>query len=126
MAKLEQKLIGDFDQIIKLIEDGIKCGIPSAALASWSDFSDGDSRCAVRVFDKYSYVDESKLSFSVTLFQKANGPIHLSAITAGGNQVEWLKINRSGEKELLDKLKEITFNFQQSKWDGLLFYGGPI
>ena len=26
MAKLEQKLIGDFDQIVNLIEDGIKSG----------------------------------------------------------------------------------------------------
>lgn len=113
MAKLEQKLIGDFDQIINLIEDGIKCGSASATLEGFSDFSEGDSRCAVRVFERYSYVGGNRLSLSVTLFQKANGPIHLSAITAGGSQAMWLKINTFGEKAFLDKLKEITFKIQQ-------------
>lgn len=113
MAKLEQKLIGDFDNIVDLIENGIKSGSVSATLEGRSDFLEGDCRCAVRVFERYSYLGGNRLSLNVTLFQKADGPIHLSAISAGGSQALYLKINTFGEQAFLDKLKEITFNIQQ-------------
>ena len=43
-----------------------------------------------------------------------NGIKHLSAISAGGSQALYLKINTFGEQAFLDKLKEITYNIQQS------------
>ena len=43
----------------------------------------------------------------MTLFQDGDGPIHLSAITAGGSQATFFKINTLGESAFLDKLREI-------------------
>ena len=107
MAKLEQTLNGDFDRILDEIEDGIKSGSMSATMEDWSDFQEGDSRCAVRVFERYSYMGGNRVSLNVTLFQQGDGPIHLSAITAGGSQALLFKVNTWGEEAFLDKLREL-------------------
>ncbi|EJW93342.1 hypothetical protein EVA_18551, partial [gut metagenome] len=44
---------------------------------------------------------------NVTLFQSGDGPIHLSAITAGGSQALLFKLNTLGEEAFLDKLREL-------------------
>ena len=44
---------------------------------------------------------------SVTLFQNGDGPVHLSAVTAGGSQAMFFKINTWGEESFLEKLEEL-------------------
>lgn len=107
MAKLERELTGDFVEILRRIEEGIIHGSVSASLEDSSDFFEKDTRCSVRVFERYSYIGNNRVSLSVTLFQAAGGPIHLSAITAGGSQAIFFKINTFGEEAFLDKLREL-------------------
>ena len=107
MAKLERTLNGDFNQIIKKIENGILNGSMSASLEDSSDFYSGDARCSVRVFERYSYAGGNRVSMSVTMFQNGNDEIRLSAITSGGSQAVLFKINTWGEEAFLDKLREI-------------------
>lgn len=107
MAKLEKMFYDDFNRIIGRIEAEILSGSSSASLEDTSDFVDGDARCSVRVFERYSAFGSNRVSLSVTLFQKGNGPIHLSAITAGGSQAMFFKLNTVGEEAFLDKLREI-------------------
>lgn len=107
MAKLEKTLSGDFDRWIRRIEDGILGGSFSASLEERSDFSYGGARCAVRAFERYSYMGGNRVSLTVTLFQNGNGPIHLSAITTGGSQAVLFKLNTLGEEAFLDRLREL-------------------
>lgn len=107
MAKLEQIINGNFEQLLRRIEDGIQGGSVSASLEDSSDFRSGDARCSVRVFERYSYAGGNRVSLSVTLFQSGDGPIHLSAITSGGSQAMFFKINTWGEEAFLDKLREL-------------------
>ena len=107
MAKLERELNGDFSEILRRIEDGIIRGSVSATLEDSSDFFEKNCRCSVRVFERFSYMGGNRLSLSVTLFQYSDGPIHLSAITAGGSQAVFFKINTLGEEAFLDKLREL-------------------
>ena len=107
MAKLETRLQGSFDEWLNRIEEGILGGSVSATLEDASDFADGDARCSVRVFERYSYTGGNRVSLSVTLFQLGRGEIHLSAITAGGSQALFFKINTFGEEAFLDKLREL-------------------
>lgn len=107
MAKLETTVYGTFDGVLRRIEDGIMEGSISASLEDSSDFRQGDARCSVRVFERYSYAGGNRVSLSVTLFQAGSGPIRLSAITAGGSQAMFFKINTWGEEAFLDKLREI-------------------
>ncbi|MBQ4348103.1 MAG: hypothetical protein IJC79_00610 [Clostridia bacterium] len=107
MAKLEQIINENFEQLLRRIEDGIQGGSVSASLEDESDFRSGDARCSVRVFERYSYAGNNRVSLSVTLFQSGDGPIHLSAITSGGSQAMFFKINTWGEEAFLDKLREL-------------------
>ena len=107
MAKYERTLYGDFDEYLEKIENGILNGSLSASLEDSSDFCDGESRCSVRVFERYSYMGGNRVSLNVTLFREKSGDIKLSAITSGGSQALMFKINTLGEKAFLDKLIEI-------------------
>lgn len=107
MAKLEYTLNENFDQLLRRIENGILTGSTSATLEDSSDFYSGDARCSVRVFERYSYFGGNRVSLSVTLFQSGNNGVQLSAITAGGSQALFFKINTVGESAFLDKLREL-------------------
>ena len=106
MAKLEKNFTGDFDYILKAIETGIMGGSVSASLEDSSDYRGTNSRCSVRVFERYSYMGQNRVSMNVTLYE-ADGVIHLSAITAGGSQGVFFKLNTFGEEAFLNKLAEI-------------------
>ena len=107
MAKLEKRLSGDFDQILGKIECGVMNGSASATLEDASDFRVGEARCSVRVFERYSYTGGNRVSMSVTVFQGEDGVVHVSAITSGGSQAMFFKMNTLGEESFLDTLRDI-------------------
>ena len=75
MAKLEQTIYGDFQEVLNKIENGIINGSMSASLEDSSDFRIGNARCSVRVFERYSYAGGNRVSLNVTLFQVGDGEI---------------------------------------------------
>lgn len=107
MAKYTKTLNGNFFDILHKIEDGILKGSLSASLEDSSDFQSGNAHCSVRVFERYSYWGGNRVSLNVTLFQSENGPVFVSAITSGGSQAIFFKINTIGEESFLEKLIEI-------------------
>ena len=107
MAKLEETRYEDFDRLLQRLERGILEGSMSASLEDASDFRSGSARCSVRVFERYSYIGNNRVSLTLTLFQNGGEPVRLSAITAGGSQAIFFKINTWGEESFLDKLREI-------------------
>jgi len=104
MAKYEKSLNGDFYAILNRITKYILEGSVSASLEDSSDFEGENARCSVRVFERYSYFGGNRVSLNVTLFQEREGEIRLSAITSGGSQATFFKINTLGEKAFLDEL----------------------
>lgn len=108
MAKLIRTIDGvSFDALLKKIEQGVVNSSMSATMEDSSDFSEGNARCSVRVFERYSYMGSNRVSLNVTLFQAADGPIRLTAITSGGSQAMFFKLNTIGEEAFLDKLREL-------------------
>ena len=107
MAKLETFVQGDFNMILAKIERGIMGGSISASMEGGSDFSDGRSRCSVRVFERYSWLGSNRVSMNVTLFQGESGAIRLPAVTSGGSQAMFFNRNTFGEEAFLDKLREL-------------------
>ena len=107
MAKLEETRYEDFDRLLQRLEQGILEGSMSASLEDASDFRSGSARCSVRVFERYSYIGNNRVSLTLTLFRSGDEPVRLSAITAGGSQAIFFKINTWGEESFLDKLREI-------------------
>ena len=107
MAKLECTVTGDFDATLAKITDGIENSSMTSSLEDQSDYRIGDTRCSVRVFERYSYMGKNRVSLSITLLQVGSNPIQLSAITSGGSQAVFFKINTLGEENFLDVLKNI-------------------
>ena len=109
MAKFTGTLKGDFDRVLQTIEQGVLNASVSATLEDGWDIRDGNSRCAVRVFERYSYAGGNRVSMNVTLYQ-GEGPLRLCAITSGGSQAVFFKINTWGEETFLDTLKDLIRN----------------
>lgn len=107
MAKFETRIHGDLDSIRLRIEQGILNGSVSASLEDRSNFASDDARCCVLVFERYSMLGQNRVSLTVTLFQSGSGPVHLSAITSGGSQALFMKLNTFGEEAFLDKLRAL-------------------
>lgn len=107
MAKLEREINTDFDELINRIEKEILDGSISATLEDSSDFIIDNARCRVRVFERYSAFGGNRLSLNVTLFQVGDGPIKISAISSGGSQAVFLKVNTFGETAFLECLENI-------------------
>ena len=106
MAKFTHVMHGDFDRILKTIEKGVLDASVSATLEDGWDVRDGESRCSVRVFERYSYAGGNRVSMNVTLFQAGNA-LRLCAITSGGSQAVFFKVNTLGEETFLETLKDV-------------------
>ncbi len=110
MAKYEGRLAGDFDEILNKINSAVTSGSASASLEESSNFVSDSGRCAVRVYERYSFSGGNRVSLSVTLFQ-TDGKIFVSAITSGGSQAVFFKVNTFGEKAFLDTLVSVLNNY---------------
>lgn len=111
MAKVECDLYGDFDMILQDMEDTILGGSFSASMEDRSDFFVGNCRCAVRVYERYSFFGGNRVSLNLTLLE-AEGQVKLSAITSGGSQAVFFKVNTLSEETFLDTVRSVIDDYQ--------------
>ena len=97
MAKYERRFHGDFDAVLSRLHDGILEGSISASYEDGSDYTAGDVRCAVRIYERYSYMGGNRVSLNLTLLGQGSD-LFLSAITSGGSQAVFFKVNTWGEE----------------------------
>ena len=102
MAQYTTRFTGSFRRLLAYIEESVMGGSVSASREGGADLQSGDVQCAVRVYERYSYLGGNRLSLTVTLFGR-DGDVQLTAITAGGSQAMFFKINTWGEEAFLDK-----------------------
>lgn len=105
MAKIQCELKGNFEVILCALENAVMNGSASATKEDASDFWTPISKCAVRVYERYSMLGGNRVSMNITLFQ-AEGHIWLSAITSGGSQAAVFKVNTFGEEAFLDTIRD--------------------
>ena len=110
MAKYEKHLTGNFDELLELVTDGVLNGSMSASYENGSDWTNGTVRCAVRVFERYSYMGGNRVSMNVTLVGN-DRDLFLSAITSGGSQAVFFKLNTRGEESFLEKLVRVVEDY---------------
>ena len=111
MAKLEAELKGNFEIILQEINNAVVANSSTAALEDKSYFETENSRCAVHVYERYSFTGQNRVSMSVTLLE-SDGRIFASAITSGGSQAMIFKINTVGEKSFLDLVKSVFSKYR--------------
>ncbi|HPX92818.1 MAG TPA: DUF6054 family protein [Bacillota bacterium] len=105
MAKYERYLTGDFDSLLNHLHLDITRGSVSASYEDGSDLFMGPVRIAVRVYERYSWIGGNRVSLNLMVAGEGN-QLRLSAITSGGSQAIFFKINTFGEEAFLDKCIE--------------------
>lgn len=115
MAKIERKLHGNFDEVLTAIENRIMEGSISASCEAGSDYQLEEVRCAVRVYERYSWIGSSRVSLNLTLIG-VEEDLFLSAISAGGSQAVFFKINTFGEDAFLSSIMDIV-NVYEAPYD---------
>lgn len=109
MAIIECALRGNFNSILDDIEHAATSSL-TAQLENCSDFRSNGCRCAVRVYERYSWSGGNRVSLSITLLQ-AGDDIFLSAIASGGSQAMFFKLNTWGEESFLDTIRDAVSKY---------------
>ena len=107
MAQVNYRLQGSFDGWLRRIEEGIVNGSVSASLEERRDSRMGDVRCSLRTFERYSWTGGNRVSLNVLLFGRDDA-IELTAVSSGGSQAMFFKLNTLGENAFLDRLRVIV------------------
>lgn len=103
MAKYEATLRGTCEGILSVVEGAVEGSI-SASCEDASDYTVGGVKCAVRVYERYSWSGGNRVSLNVTVVEH-DGEVFLSAITSGGSQAVLFKINTMGEEAFLSEIE---------------------
>ena len=112
MAKYERRLRGDFNSLLQTLDREILGRSISASFQGGSDFSIGDVRCAVRVYERYSFIGSNRLAANITLVGYGQD-LFLSVISSGGSQAVFFKINTFGESAFTDKISRIVEQWEK-------------
>jgi hypothetical protein len=113
MAKYERRLKGNFDEFLSWIHRDISNGSSSVSYEDGSDIKLENSRVAVRVYERYSMAGGNRVSMNVTIVGTGDELI-VSAITSGGSQAVFFKMNTIGEETFLEICKDSVENYIRS------------
>jgi hypothetical protein len=112
MAKYERRLRGDFNSLLQTLDREILGRSISASFQGGSDAVMGEVRCAVRVYERYSWIGSNRLGANITLL--GNGQdLFLSVISSGGSQAVFFKINTWGESAFTDRIAGIVERWEK-------------
>jgi len=101
MAKYEKRLKGNFDELLNWLHRDISNGSISVTYEDGSTVTMGNARMAVRVYERYSMTGSNRVSMNVTLLG-VDDDLFVTAITSGGSQAVFFKLNTLGEEAFLE------------------------
>ncbi len=117
MAKYECIVSGDLDAFLAFVEDEITRTSASASTEDRSDRATDGVRMGVRVFERYSAGGGNRVSLVVAALAGESG-IHVTAVTSGGSQAVFFKVNTMGEESFLDKAREAFHRWSEASRPG--------
>lgn len=102
MAKYERSFTGNFEEFLNQLHRDITQGSVSATYEDGSTINMGPIKMAVRVYERYSMIGGNRVSMNVSILGNQDN-LFLSAITSGGSQAVFFKINTLGEHAFLEQ-----------------------
>ncbi len=105
MAKYEKRLTGEFEVILKQLEEDISNSGISMQLVDESNYAYNGTNIAVRVYDKYFMRNGNRASLSLTIVSHGSD-IFISAIGAGGGQGIIFNFSLGAEDEMVAIVQE--------------------
>ena len=100
MAKYERTITGQFDEVINRLQNDIDNSGITMNLVDESNYTSGDTKIAVRVYDKYFMRNGNRASLSLTVVGHGND-IFISAIGAGGGQGAFFNFSLGAEEDMV-------------------------
>jgi hypothetical protein len=105
MAYFEQELTGDVDAFVAHLDRSIPGSSITANLESSAEHRIGDARMVVRAYERYSAMGGNRVSLCVSVLAVGDR-IAVSAVSSGGSQAMFWKLNTFGEEAFLRKAVE--------------------
>ena len=105
MAHAEYALTGSVDGFVAYLDASITQGSLTATVEYGCEHSIGDARMVVRTYERYSALGGNRLSLTFSILA-AGDQMKVSAITAGGSQAVFWKVNTFGEEAFLARADE--------------------
>lgn len=101
MAKYEKTIVGQFEEVVKHLENDISNSGVTMNIVDEGNYTIGDTRIAVRVYDKYFMRNGNRASLSLTVVG-SNSNIFISAIGAGGGSGIFFNYSLGAESEMVE------------------------
>lgn len=117
MAKYVKSFRGDYTDFVRYIENEVIKGSMSATIEDKHVKYMQDVVCTVLVFERFSYTGGNRVSMNITILGEQDN-ITLIAITSGGSQAAFFKINTWGESSFLETLSEPVEKYIRKKGIG--------
>jgi hypothetical protein len=102
VARYETTLPGEVEAFVSHLDGHILGTSISASLEESHDVALGEARMVVRAYERYSAFGGNRVSLTVSVLA-SGGQLALCAITTGGSQAAFFKINRVGEGTFMEK-----------------------
>ncbi|ABR47985.1 hypothetical protein Amet_1815 [Alkaliphilus metalliredigens QYMF] len=105
MAKYEKAMTGKFEEVLSHLENDIRNSAMTMNLVDESNYSCGDIKTAVRVYDKYFMRNKSRASLNLTIIGSGTD-IFISAIGAGGGAGIIFNFSLGAEDNMVNVVRE--------------------
>lgn len=105
MAHYLQELTGDVDRLVAHLDRAIPQGSITAKYEDGADQRIGDARMVVRVYERYSALGGNRVSLCISIMAVGDQMV-LSAMSSGGSQAMFFKLNTFGEESFLHRAVE--------------------
>lgn len=105
MADYQQQLTGDVDRLVAYLDEAIPGGSITAKKEVGADHRIGDARMVVRVYERYSAFGGNRVSLCISILSVGD-QMALSAVSSGGSQAVFFKLNTFGEEAFLRRAVE--------------------
>ena len=113
MAKLERKVLGDFDSLKEYIKNELpKESVTFSFEEEFSGISNG-KKYWVAACERYAALGGNRTSLCFTVLEEEDGN-HIMATGTGGSQGAFIKINTFSESAFLDTLNYILNRYEHS------------
>lgn len=111
MALLDRELTGDVGELITHLDRTILGGSVSASFEDGSDHTLGDARMVVRSYERFSAFGGNRVSLTFSILAVGDR-LAVSAVTAGGSEAMFFKIDTVGEGTFLAKAVQALDSFE--------------
>lgn len=103
MAIYEADVTGTFEEVLAYLSETIEQGSSTCSLEESSECQIGDTKIAIRAYERYSWLGDNRVSLHLTVASNVE-QTHVTVIATGGSQGVIFKFNTIGEDNFLQTI----------------------